>query len=1067
MALPYRILLSGVDVSAKVASFSIEASLESYCREAEVTFADPSVLAGIDLYILPDAPALSIFTRADLSGAWVPQGTFFVERPIYKDAASSSTAEGVWGRSKTALLGSPFAAKVTKTWTGQTSFFAICQEMCNASGVSWDSAYSEIPDFVIYPYSYQSEGLYPIAVISELVELAYGPSGLVTTDGGDHLCIRLLRYAPQPGEETATFEGAIIASLSREPEWPEFGNRIRVSASAGVGGIGVEITVSDRCLAATLGRAKLLARVTDEDGAPMDGIPVAWSTANGFVALDYPATNTQQITTPNEKVKAQDYYSISVTHTPASIVGVWTERDKAHADNLAADGYTLNGKTITLTRRLAHCDQSLVISYIVGGVAINYATAGATAGTETVTADAYGNTAAESLYVENPCQCPPSITLKANPSSIKVGESARLITYVEAGGAPVTDGRLAYNTIDTSPHGHLAWTSRGLGTIDVTNEETSAVNEIAGITQCDLSMHAASVVGIWQYEEDEEGNKTKTGANLYSDHSGKTVDLSEAIATGTPLLAEYAAPGGAVNVYIGYLKGTDRIRALVMTTREEPTEVVATITVSEEGDDGDPEDCCSDGLCNTEESPCDAASEACEDGKIWCKSGGAYGCNAVADCDDCGVGRVWCFKSGVEGCWDNSECDAEKPTGGEGKIYCRSRGRDGCYQPVDCVSCGAGVMCYKDGVLGCYAESECDTGTGGGLQECPSGTKCCENKETGKRGCFESSQCSSGDGDDGDDGDDWDEDTGADCTKADGSTVKCAQEEACCEKGGVRSCWPWGQCDTVPDGCYTTDCQPDPNSWCLSNRFDEALRKYQASGCSCLELCRKEFDKYGTTQTYDEASYKTIIDIVVNRYGLTFGSPEFYEKYEELKDRAICRCLVECDPCWAMECEDSDPLVLSGPAPVTSPGGYTYSASGGLTPGKYHWSVSGAGTSYDPYYTGPNLYVTLNGACGAFNVSVSDWGGCAATSLTVQVINAGQWIVTGIEGCDNTICDTWGIAECTSGDTRTTYFWTYGTHCPQCSHLGCPCPGGPCPDPSAVIEPRKTFRIQRKRWECL
>lgn len=129
------ILLSGTDISDKVMSFSVTCDATSYCRQLSMAVADASIYAGLDFLSLPDAPTVEVYTYSGSSsnptfpGDYTKLGSFFVERASHTDTPNDSLTDEIWGRSKTALLGSPFAAKVTKTWSTDTSCFAICD--CN------------------------------------------------------------------------------------------------------------------------------------------------------------------------------------------------------------------------------------------------------------------------------------------------------------------------------------------------------------------------------------------------------------------------------------------------------------------------------------------------------------------------------------------------------------------------------------------------------------------------------------------------------------------------------------------------------------------------------------------------------------------------------------------------------------------------------------------------------------------------------------------------------------------------------------------------------------------------
>ncbi len=973
--MPYgiRIELNGEDITALVSRFEILARLDAYVREISLEVADPDLYDNLDFSLLPDSPALEVLTR--VGEDWVGQGKFFIEKPTFQ-VGLHRTDTGLWGRSETARLGPPFAVRITKTWENATTFFSICHEMCEAAGLAWDDQYSAVSDFTIHARTFTAENAYPVEVIQEILELAHGQDAFLTTDRAGHVVIARRDRAPVASDHTVS--DLVMSAIQEEPEWPDFGNRIRISSSGSTSGYSIQVSAQNQCLSGNASsRVQLYARVTDHDGLPAEGVPIAWSAKNGLVSLDSELTNTQSIVIFDEEVRAKSFYEIDLKMPPASVRGIYAYKDTRKSDNFAEQGVEIDGNTVILNRRLAYCDQLLRVTYAVDGVAVNWATAGSVPGTERVTADILGQTGSIELYIENPCHCPPTLTLEAVPSSILVKETSSLLAYVEIGGAPVIDGRAIYMSIDSDPaHGKLEWTKGKVGKVAIKNELCQVRNEIAGVSQTQLNSFPASISGVWRAAEDGNGNRVKTGNNLYASHQGKVVNLTVTLQSETELLADYTAFGAATNTYDGLKPGTDKIRAWIITTREAPAEASVSITVSSEDPkdpDPPPEDCCEEGLCAGEGTPCDSEAAACEEGKVWCLKDGVEGCFAPEECDVCEEGKVACKKSGVDGCWLPEECDATHTDGGTGKKYGISKGTPGCWLPDQLDRCALDrVICFKGGLQGCYTIEECDTAAGvTEAQKCPAGTVCCENKNTGIKGCWPITQCKAVTPKPPKD---HDKDPGTECRKDDGSVAKCKQDETCCESGGIKGCWPAAKCDQGA-GCSTSSCQEDPSEECLAGRFGGALGK----GCSCSELCENEFARYGTTQTNDGSSYRPIEEIVTSDYGLEPGTPAYDEKYDELKQKALDECRARCG-----ECERAPELILSGSDAVTRPGGYQYVAEGGFQP--YTWEITGTGVSIDD-----SGYVTLDvTACGTFTVTVKDACGSSA-SMGARVTNAGKW----------------------------------------------------------------------------
>ena len=147
MAYGIKILLDGTDITDQVSKLEISSRLDTYCRELSLDIADPDLYDTIDFSILPTEPVLEVQTRIDTN--WVSQGLFFIEKPTYQ-VGIHATQTGLWGRSKTALLGPPFAVKLTQTWETDTTFFAIAAELLEASGLTWDPSYSDVNDFLVH-----------------------------------------------------------------------------------------------------------------------------------------------------------------------------------------------------------------------------------------------------------------------------------------------------------------------------------------------------------------------------------------------------------------------------------------------------------------------------------------------------------------------------------------------------------------------------------------------------------------------------------------------------------------------------------------------------------------------------------------------------------------------------------------------------------------------------------------------------------------------------------------------------------------------------------------------------
>ena len=347
MPYAWKITLDSVDISDKVSRFSITSALDSFCREMTLDISDPDLYAELDFSQISEAPEIEIFTRT--GEEWISQGEFFIERPALAVSIQSDLLQGVWGRSLTAKLAEPFAPKITKAWEEKTTFFTICEEMCDLAGFEWNQAYSDIDDFIIFPYTYEADGVYPIDVISELAVLA---GALVSTARLGHLCIKQIDYAPSSADVTITDDD--IRAITERPEWPTFGNRVRITPTGELGSYSIALVIPDPCLKADgSSRAKVYAQVRDPDGEPVDGLAVNWETDSDSAALERATSNTQEIIIRSEPQRADNFYSVAVNFPPSSVDGIYAYSDTARRNNFAAAGYEIDGKTITLTDKLA------------------------------------------------------------------------------------------------------------------------------------------------------------------------------------------------------------------------------------------------------------------------------------------------------------------------------------------------------------------------------------------------------------------------------------------------------------------------------------------------------------------------------------------------------------------------------------------------------------------------------------------------------------------------------------------------------------------------------------------
>lgn len=571
-----------VDISALVAGFSITASLQAYCRELTVDVIDRAFFDALDFSSIPQAPSLEVFTRTD--SAWESQGKFFVERPVFAADPDSDAARGIWGRSATAAAGEPFAARITQSWDADTTFYAVCAAMCAAAGLPWQDSDADIDDFIIFAGTYTAEKKYPIEILQELAGLA---GALVSCDRTGHLRIRAVDYAPATAD--ITVDDAVIRRITTQPRYPRFGNRVKIIPTGATSGYRLQLYVPDACINARSAFTKAVyARVTDANGDPVENAVVNWSLTyagsgvQGLAALAVANGNTGTRTVFSEKQRAESFYRVKTRLPVATVQGIYAVADIARGRNFIAGGYSLDGSdgAIVLVDPFDYCDQAVVIDYTSAGIAVNALVPAGAAGdagqSATLTASAGGVRDQADIYINNPCHCPISLALTAKPSSININEESKLLVYAEESGGPVTDGRQVFLS-QQNRVGFLKATLLRLSAVAISDEPTRAVNVVAGITQCDVSMWPSSVYAV--YAADDNGRRS--GANLYAANTGKRINLNTPLETGVNLLVSYYALGTAITTFRGAIAGTAHIRAQIRAHTEAPVEATTDISVAD------------------------------------------------------------------------------------------------------------------------------------------------------------------------------------------------------------------------------------------------------------------------------------------------------------------------------------------------------------------------------------------------------------------------------------------------------------------------------------------------------
>ena len=388
----WKIFLDDVNITEKVKSFSMESSLEMYCREISLDLSDALLFDTFDFSVIEGSPRIELFTRVieldeyeytdEYDPAWISQGAFFIERPIFRNNIGESVL-GLWGRQSTAILGEPFAQKVTNLWNTDTTFYSICQEMLDLVGLTWYSELCDLQDFTIFADNFEADNQYPIDVLKELVILAVGAEGFVTSDRLGRLVIKRLDRFPTSFD--FDFTDLSVQSINEEAYWPAFGNRIKVIPSETVSQNSISL-YSDSENVSTGGEVKVISQVLDGAGHGVNNAIVVWSFSDPVIPRDiwfkYPGDfgemtktslqNTSRILVTNEINTASGFSTVSTRFVPEEVVGIWAQTDTTRITNFVIGGSTLDGKNITIVGDVFDFyDQTLIISYYASGMVEN------------------------------------------------------------------------------------------------------------------------------------------------------------------------------------------------------------------------------------------------------------------------------------------------------------------------------------------------------------------------------------------------------------------------------------------------------------------------------------------------------------------------------------------------------------------------------------------------------------------------------------------------------------------------------------------------------------------------
>ncbi len=671
MALDWDILLDGVSIKDQVSRFEVRDAAGGYARELTLDAADASFYDQFSYTVLPQ---LRLEVRVMAGDAWVCLGKFYIEQPGISADPDSITPEGLWGRSETARAGAPFAPRVSKAWESDTTAGAIINEMAALVDLTVDL---QMQDYTVFAGSYAVDGGYPIDVIKALAEYAGGTVGC-TADGA--LVVRSNIFHPAAADYTVT--DMQIMGIVEHVVYPEFGNRIRISADGSDSGLVVSLAAPGDadCLPAD-GRSKsrLYAFVSRSDGPVEDGVVVTW-TADDGVSLAAQTSSTGQMLMANKIHNADNYYKVTVDYPVKDVVGIWAYADRRHSHNFwdeTRSGCTFTDNEITVHTPFDYCDQTLVVTYITSGCAVNTVTAGTRALDVTVTADVNGAQATVDIRLGNTCACGSSLgVIKSTDTGICFGHSAFVLIWGQINGGPAT-GMIA--TLTLTGCGKLSSTRKILGRVRVVNERGFVVNEIAGVSQVESVIFPDDLVTPEVYLVTDTDKQN----NLYTSHEGKVIDLGVQVDTGTEVWIDYAADGAAAVSWLS--EDVDKeCDAQILVRLADGTEAGLSETVSLSAvdcsdDESSPDATSSD--YNSEDDPDDFDNSGHDGGTFDERlESGESGAGALDPCDTIILNRNTNIDNATAETRDNirfgvssaADCEADDPYGCPCSELCES-----------------------------------------------------------------------------------------------------------------------------------------------------------------------------------------------------------------------------------------------------------------------------------------------------------------------------------------------------------------------------------------------------------
>jgi hypothetical protein len=284
-----------------------------------------------------------------------------------------------------------------------------------------------------------------------------------------------------------------------------------------------------------------LAFVRDSKGNPVsDNTLVTWA-SDDAADLEREVSPTGDYTLVNQKYKAKDYYNVDVDFPIKEVLGIWAYSDTGNKKNFFDKYSTFKNRTITVDKAFDFCDQTLRVSYVTNGCAINRIKAGITSASIEVTAEVQGAIGTLIVQQGNTCACGSSLSIRQNPDGrICLGKSAHVLVWGTINNSPATGYHVQIR--ERGGCGQLSSQNKTLRSVKILNEAGCVENRIAGVSQVKTTITPVESEPIKVFKKSD----TEKAQNLYFSCTDNIIDLNTILETGEEVFIDYVADGATL-----------------------------------------------------------------------------------------------------------------------------------------------------------------------------------------------------------------------------------------------------------------------------------------------------------------------------------------------------------------------------------------------------------------------------------------------------------------------------------------------------------------------------------------